>query len=197
MLVDADLAPAQVKRLAGNIYRASRRIQELLQDLLNVSRGKSEARELCRVRETALAAAEAMLPAADAHGVEIDVRIPDDIELPLERARIERVFLNLIANAVDVMPAGGRIQISAVISNGRARVEVADNGPGIAPEIRDRLFQPFVTAGKKNGLGLGLALSRQAVMDHGGDMWVLSEPGKGAKFCFSLPLHEHTAAKTA
>jgi signal transduction histidine kinase len=50
-------------------------------------------------------------------------------------------------------------------------VTVSDTGPGIAPEIRGRLFQPFVTARKKTGLGLGLALARQAVVDHGGEMW--------------------------
>jgi signal transduction histidine kinase len=66
-------------------------------------------------------------------------------------------------------------------------VQVTDNGPGISPEIRSRLFQPFVSAGKRNGLGLGLALSRQTVLDHGGDMWVESEPGHGATFCFRLP----------
>ena len=67
-------------------------------------------------------------------------------------------------------------------------VEVQDNGPGIAPEIRSQLFQPFVSAGKRNGLGLGLALSRQTVLEHGGDMWVESPSGGGARFLFRLPL---------
>jgi signal transduction histidine kinase len=66
-------------------------------------------------------------------------------------------------------------------------VHVEDTGPGIAPEIRARLFEPFVSAGKRNGLGLGLALSRQTVLDHGGDMWVESVPGRGARFSFRLP----------
>jgi len=66
-------------------------------------------------------------------------------------------------------------------------VEVADNGPGIAVEIRNQLFQPFVSAGKRNGLGLGLALTRQTVLEHGGDLWVESEPGRGARFLFRLP----------
>jgi len=64
---------------------------------------------------------------------------------------------------------------------------VEDTGPGIAPEIRANLFQPFVTAGKRNGLGLGLALTRQTVLEHGGDMWVESEPGRGARFFLRLP----------
>jgi signal transduction histidine kinase len=54
--------------------------------------------------------------------------------------------------------------------------------------VRANLFQPFVSVGKKNGLGLGLALSRQTVLDHGGDMWVESEPGRGAAFYFRLPM---------
>jgi signal transduction histidine kinase len=187
MLVDADLPPAHVKRLAGNIYRASRRIQELLQDLLNVSRGKSRAPEVCRLREVAAAACESLAATAEAQAVTIGLSIPPDIELPLERSRMERAFLNLVANALEAMPDGGDIQISAALESGSVVVQVQDNGPGIAPEIRASLFQPFVTAGKRNGLGLGLALTRQTVLEHGGDMWVESEPGKGARFRFRLP----------
>src|SRR5579871_4883167 len=89
---------------------------------------------------------------------------------------------------MQMMPDGGRIHIAAHTRDGMVLVQVEDNGPGIAPEIRDSLFEPFVSAGKKNGLGLGLALSRQTVLDHGGDMWVESEPGHGARFHLRLPL---------
>jgi signal transduction histidine kinase len=188
MLVDADLPPAHVKRLAGNIYRASRRIQELLQDLLNVSRGARRAPELCRLREVASAACDSLATAAESQGVTIAQEIPPEIELPLERSRMERAFVNLIANALEAMPEGGEVRISARIDKGAALVTVEDNGPGIAPEIRAKLFQPFVSAGKRNGLGLGLALSRQTVLEHGGDMWVESPPGRGARFVFRLPL---------
>src|ERR1700731_342360 len=68
-------------------------------------------------------------------------------------------------------------------------VRVDDTGPGINPSLRGRLFQPFVTAGKKNGLGLGLALSRQTLLDHGGDMWADSD-GPGARFCLRLPMEK-------
>src|SRR5204863_8533051 len=71
MLVDADLPPAHVKRLAANIYRASRRIQELLQDLLNVSRGKSQPAEMCRLREVASAACDSLATIAEAEGVPV------------------------------------------------------------------------------------------------------------------------------
>jgi len=187
MLVDADLPPAHVKRLAGNIYRASRRIQELLQDLLNVSRGKSQASELCRLREVASAACDSLATVAESQGVTLVLDIPPEIELPLERNRMERAFVNLIGNALEAMPDGGQVRLSARLEKGLALVEVADNGPGIAAEIRDQLFQPFVSAGKRNGLGLGLALTRQTVLEHGGDMWVESELGRGARFLFRLP----------
>jgi signal transduction histidine kinase len=187
MMVDADLPPGHMKRLAGNIYRASRRIQELLQDLLNVSRGKSAATELCRLREVASAACDSLASAAETQGVSIMLSVPPEIEVPLERSRIERAFVNLIGNALEAMPEGGQVRISASIDGDSALVFVEDTGPGIAPEIRPNLFQPFVTAGKRNGLGLGLALTRQTVIEHGGDMWVESEPGRGARFVFRLP----------
>ncbi len=187
MLVDTDLPPAHVKRLAGNIYRASRRIQELLQDLLNVSRGKTQSPEMCRLREVALAACESLAAAAESQGVAIALEISGEIEVPLERNRMERAFVNLIGNALEAMPDGGQVRLAARLENGAALVEVADNGPGIAAEIRNQLFQPFVSAGKRNGLGLGLALTRQTVLEHGGDLWVESEPGRGARFLFRLP----------
>jgi signal transduction histidine kinase len=190
MLVDAELTPLQVKRLAANIYRASRRIQDLLQDLLNVSRGSARGAELCKLREVAAAGCESLLASAEAQHVEVRIGIPDEIELPMERNRMERVFSNLVGNALEMMPEGGRIHISAEAQNGSVVAEVRDTGPGIAPEIRGSLFEPFVSAGKKNGLGLGLALARQTVLDHGGDMWAESEPGHGACFRLRLPVAE-------
>jgi len=187
MLVDADLPASHVKRLAGNIYRASRRIQELLQELLNVSRGSRGAPEMCRLREVASAACDSLASTAQSQRVGISLAIAPDIELPVERNRMERAFVNLIANSLEAMPDGGSIEISAELEGDSVVVHVSDNGPGIAPEIRSQLFQPFVTAGKRNGLGLGLALSRQTVIEHGGDMWVDSQSGRGARFTFRLP----------
>jgi signal transduction histidine kinase len=193
MLVDSDLPGPHVKRLSANIYRASRRIQELLQDLVNVSRGKTAGAELCGLREVVDAARDESATSAEAQGVAIEVAVPPDLELPIERARMERVFVNLIGNAVEAMPGGGVVCISAHAENGSAVIEVADTGPGIPLEIRDRLFQPFVSAGKKNGLGLGLALSRQTVLDHGGDMWVEPGTAQGARFRIRLPRLRHVA----
>src|SRR5207248_9586615 len=118
--------------------------------------------------------------------VEVSVDVPDQIEVPVERARMERVFVNLLANALEAMPGGGRIRVTAQQKDGSASIAVEDTGPGIPPEIRAELFEPFVSAGKRGGLGLGLALSRQTVLDHGGDMWI--EPAAGARFLIRLPL---------
>ena len=188
MMVDTELSPPQVKRLAANIYRSSRRIQEMLQDLLQLTRGKTGERELCSLGEVIHAAVEELRPTAAAQKVRITVEGAAGVEIPLERARVERVFLNLISNALEVLPNGGAIDITTRrTSDGDIEVEVSDTGPGISPAIRDHLFQPFATHGKRGGLGLGLALSRQTVLDHGGDLTVVDRPGKGATFVVRLP----------
>ena len=108
------------------------------------------------------------------------------LSLVLDRRRIQQVIVNLLVNSLEAMPNGGSIHISAVTDCRTVVIRVQDTGPGVAPEIRDRLFQPFATAGKPNGVGLGLACSRQAVIDHGGEMWTESS-GQGACFAFCLP----------
>lgn len=188
MLVDGDLTPPQVQRLAGNIYRASRHVQELLQELVEVGRGKSIPSEVCRLKDIVAAACEAYATTAEAQQVSVCVDVPEKIELPLERARMERVFLNLIDNALDAMPGGGSLHISAESDDTAVMVSVEDSGPGISPQVRPRLFQPFATAGKKNGVGLGLALSQQAVLDHGGELWADASVTTGARFVVKLPL---------
>lgn len=113
--------------------------------------------------------------------------MPEGLSIVLNRHRIHRVLVNLLANSLDVMPHGGRILISAISNRRSVFIRVRDSGPGIAPDIADRLFRPFVTAGKQNGIGLGLASSRQAVLHHGGEMWVES-CRQGALFVVRLPL---------
>ena len=186
MLVDSNLPEEQTRRLAKNIYRASRGIQDMLQQLLDVVRGKSSASEMCSLREVIAAAWDAVAPAADTVKVELVAEVPDGLECPMERARMERVFSNLFENAIEAMRSGGQISIGSETSGESILVSVEDSGPGVNPALRGRLFQPFVTAGKKNGLGLGLALSRQTLLDHGGDLW-LDANGRGARFCLRLP----------
>ncbi len=187
MLMYAGLSEAQVQRLAGNMYRASLHIQELLQDLLEMGRGKVVELEPCDLRDIVREVAGSLASAAEAQSVKIVLDVPEGLELSLDRHRIARVFANLIGNALQAMPGGGTVTVSAAAVQSSVVVEVRDTGAGIAPEIRDRLFQPFATTRQGVGLGLGLALARQTVLDHGGDMWVSSPPGQGACFSFRLP----------
>ncbi len=194
MLVDGRLSTEQVQRLSGNIYRSSRRIQQLLQELVDAGRGATAGSEMCRLNDIVAAAYEVYAGAAGSQSVTVEIDVPPEIELPLERARMERVFLNLIDNALAAMPRGGRLRISAETSPDSVVVRVQDSGPGIAPQIRHQLFQPFVTSGKKNGVGLGLAFSHQTVLDHGGDLWADTEADEGARFVLTLPRQPNRGA---
>jgi signal transduction histidine kinase len=187
MLVDSNLPEEQTRRLARNIYRASRGIQDMLQQLVDVSRGRSGGGEMCSLSEVIAAAWASLLPGTEARGIELITDVPAGLECPMERARMERVFSNLFENAIEAMRSVGRISVRSTIEGDTVVVRVDDTGPGISPALRGHLFQPFVTAGKKNGLGLGLALSRQTLLDHGGDMWADAD-GPGARFCLRLPM---------
>ena len=186
MMMDGHLSEGQLHRVAGNIYRSSRAINDLLQELVDVSRGRTQAPELCRLSEVIAAASDTQASPAEQQGVRIDAAIDPSIELPLERARIERVFLNLIGNALEAMPNGGCVEIRAERKGDCVLVRVDDTGPGIPASVRKHLFQPFVSNGK-NGLGLGLALSRQTLLDHGGDLWAEETESSGARFRLRLP----------
>lgn len=196
MLVDTQLSEAQVQRLAGNIYRASRQIQDLLGELADVTQGRNQAREMCRLREIVQAALDPLAAGAEAANVKVKIEVPEDLECSVARSPMERVFQNLIGNAIEAMPGGGSVEVYAERHNGHVLVSVEDTGPGIPEEIASQLFQPFVTFGKKNGVGLGLALSRKTVLTHGGDLWI--EPrSSGARFLLRLPVelpHSHSAS---
>ena len=130
---------------------------------------------------------------ADAHIKSARVELqnePPSIQLLLDARRLRRVFFNLLHNATDVMPDGGTIYLRFRHDDQNRDVitELEDTGPGIAPEIAGRLFQPFATHGKPHGTGLGLSISKKTIEDHGGRMGVRHEPGHGAIFFFALPL---------
>lgn len=115
--------------------------------------------------------------------------------LPIVRGdgqRLEQVVLNLMTNATKFTPKGGSITLRARKRDNGLVIEVQDNGMGIPKEEQAKLFQPYsrLSADRQRhpGLGLGLALAKQVVELHGGQIWVDSEPGKGSTFAFSLPL---------
>jgi signal transduction histidine kinase len=186
MLIELHLAPDHAQRLGRNIHKAAGRMRELLADLVGEMQGKITEAENCDLQKILAAVCEDAAVAADNQGVDIHVDLPARLEMAMSRTRMERVFINLITNALEAMPRGGKIRIAARQAGDCALIEVEDSGPGIPPEIYSQLFDPFVTAGKKDGLGLGLSLSRETVRDHGGDMWI--EPADGARFVIRLPL---------
>jgi signal transduction histidine kinase len=108
--------------------------------------------------------------------------------LRFDPRRLSHVFFNIVHNATDAMPSGGTIFLHFQSNTNEIITEIEDTGPGIAPEIADKLFQPFVTHGKAQGTGLGLAICKKIVEGHGGQISVRREPGRGAIFCFTLPL---------
>ena len=113
---------------------------------------------------------------------------PPAVSIPFEPRRLSRVFYNLVHNATDAMHGGGTIFLRFHPGEKEIVTEIEDTGPGIAPEIADKLFQPFATHGKTHGTGLGLSICKKIVEDCGGRIWVRNEPNRGAIFCFALPL---------
>ena len=190
MLVDAELSSEQQHRLAANIYKSSRRIQELLDELLDVSRSKTKPAEVCRLVDIVYAAREAIARMAELQSITLQITIPDNIYVLVSRDRLERVYMNLIDNAIDAMPDGGFVRIIGHVALDKAIVLIEDTGPGITDEAWASLFRPFASFKKKNGLGLGLALSRQTLLDNGGDLWAEKKVSAGARFVMSLPLVE-------
>jgi two-component system, NtrC family, nitrogen regulation sensor histidine kinase NtrY len=124
--------------------------------------------------------------AADAQvDVQTDIR-PPDLEVIVDPVLIEQVLINLLLNAVEALQvkADGRVRLAAMLdSDGRPVIEIADNGPGIDPDVQERVFVPFFST-KPTGSGIGLSLSRQIVRQHGGSLTVRSDPD--AETIFSI-----------
>src|SRR6266404_3596722 len=119
--------------------------------------------------------------------LELEGLLPQ-IELLLDPKRLRRVFYNLIHNATDAMPEGGKITLRVHSNHAEVVTEIEDAGPGIAPEIAGQLFQVFATHGKAHGTGLGLSICKRIIEDHHGWISARNEPGRGAIFSFGLPL---------
>lgn len=118
---------------------------------------------------------------------------PPSIKLKLNPQRLSRVFYNLVLNAVDEMPDGGKVCLRFHTSDTEVITEVADSGKGIAPEIINSMFEPFATYGKAKGTGLGLSICRRILEEHGGRIWAKNRPEGGALFAFALPRPQEAA----
>src|ERR1700730_15041078 len=108
-------------------------------------------------------------------------------QLILDEARLTRCFANIIKNAKEALGEEGTITIQILNAGSKIKVSISDNGPGIPELIRGRIFEPFVTHGKKRGTGLGMAIAKSTVDAHGGRIWLESETGKGTTFHVEVP----------
>jgi signal transduction histidine kinase len=192
MACSDDTTPPMRARAQNRIARQVERMTNMLQELIEFTKPSGQQPKLTTVNFPRY-----MNPLADEirqeiaeRGVKLEVaNPPPDVEVRIDPQRISRLFYNLLNNAVDEMPDGGKIMLRFAIENNELRTEVEDTGRGIAPEIAQTLFRPFATHGKAHGTGLGLTICRKIVEDHRGRIWAKgSEPGKGATFCFTLPL---------
>jgi signal transduction histidine kinase len=164
-----------------------RRVEHSLQTFLDFARPPKAER-----RPTELVAAvrrvfDLLRPRADKQRVELVLTADREVTLTADEGQVRQVLVNLGLNALDAMPRGGTLTVTVRRTKSGAEVEVADTGPGIAPAMRPRLFQPFAS-GKDTGLGLGLVISRRIVEDHGGSLGAADRIGGGASFFIHLPV---------
>ena len=190
--LDDSASPAMAAEIASQISQESKRINRMCEELLDVTRVSAGTPR--RVEEdldaVVLAAAAALSADAAAAGIEVKTDLTSGARLPLDEDRLRRAILNLGYNALDAMGDGGELSISCARDGEEALVSVRDTGPGIPEEVRDRLFEPFVTAGKKSGSGLGLAIVKKIVEEHGGRVGVGKAEGGGTVFEIHLPLRD-------
>ena len=109
------------------------------------------------------------------------------LEIIADRNQLKQAFLNLILNAFEAMPSGGILTITTLVVEGEAQISFVDSGSGIAPEHLASIFSPFFTT-RRDGTGLGLAMTHRIVAGHGGRIEVASTPGAGATFTVILPM---------
>ena len=117
--------------------------------------------------------------------IRVEKRFAPAPEVAVDVARFKRCVMNLVLNGAQAMPSGGPLRVGLSTRDGRVRLEVSDEGPGVPPDVRDRVFEPFVTT-KQDGVGLGLALTKRIVEDHGGAIG-FDPAERGTTFWIELP----------
>ena len=187
------------REIAQSALRSTQRMRRLVGDLLLLARAdahRAPVREPLDLSEAVVLAASELEPAARDHVISLDVAPAPTVG---SRDDLQRVATNLIENAVRHTPPGTHVIASTrPLEDGGAELVVADDGPGIPPEMRDTLFQRFVRgAGDRGGsFGLGLAIVAAVAQSHGGTVTADESPHGGARFTVRLPAHEPDVAPT-
>ncbi len=185
-------AAAQV----GLAERNARRLFGLVNQLLDVVRLDVGALRLDRAPQDLTALVSGMVevhePLARRRGVALVSELPDAlVVVDVDRREIEKVFANLLGNALKFTPPGGTVRVTLAADATTARVAIADTGPGMAPEVRERVFERFYSAREsavQPGTGIGLSLARELTEHHDGRLEVDSAPGAGSTFTVVLPI---------
>jgi signal transduction histidine kinase len=191
MLDRPDARPEARTQAGARIRRQTERINDMVSDILIFTEGKRVDVDLKPANYHTYVMELAAELRAEAEFKEARVQLqnePPPLLVRFNPRRLSRVFHNLVHNAADMMPGGGVIYLRFKSDGKEIVTEVEDTGPGIAPEIADKLFEAFATFGKEQGTGLGLSICKKIVEDHQGRIWARNEPGRGAVFAFALPL---------
>jgi PAS domain S-box-containing protein len=187
------------KRFAAFIHKDSLHLLELINDILDLSRIEAGRLDLRLGAFDMLEAVDEVLatirPQAVAKSLKLDAAVPARIALYADRVRFKEVLYNLLSNAVKFTHEGGRILVEAAIEDSLAEISVSDTGVGIPAAEQAPVFDKFYQAGSttrglKEGTGLGLAIAKQLVEAHGGKIWLQSEPGRGSRFAFTMPVEK-------
>jgi signal transduction histidine kinase len=158
----------------------------IVSDLLDFARKKSPVLKEVNIHELALSAlAKTAIP----NNIQVVTSFDETPQMLLDGEQIRRVLLNIIQNAVQAMPEGGRITLRIGVEEGGVLVSVEDTGVGIPEENLSRIFTPLFST-KAKGVGLGLTISKQIVEAHGGEIILKSEVGTGSTFTIRLPLKQ-------
>jgi len=172
------------------------RLERLVTDFLSYARPRSPEREVVRPRELFERVREVVAGAVAQRCGALVVEDASDAHVSADLAQLTQLLLNLVQNALATAEEAGiepRVALAARRSDGEVVIEVSDNGPGIAPQDRDRIFDVFYST-RKGGTGLGLAIVDRIARNHGGRVEVDSSPGDGAIFRVILPAAESVAA---
>jgi signal transduction histidine kinase len=191
MLNRNGLVPEQRQTLLESQLRSVQRMHSMLRELLDFTRGSYEFK---LERHSLATLAERAVQGVSVHalrtGIVIENQIGSDLFVKADAEHLRRVFENLFTNSIQAMPDGGLVWLRAVALDGKAYIDVTDNGPGVPIEIRERLFEPFVSHGKLGGTGLGLAIAQSIVEAHGGTISLKPTDAPGAGFSIILPLDQ-------
>jgi signal transduction histidine kinase len=173
-LCDSHLTPVQREELYQEVRTGVNLMTDLIDSLLEFARTReSLSPSYGNVSETIQRAVQAVRLHPRHHNRSMDVLCAPQISGWFDQRKLERALYNLLLNACEAAPAvGGKVEVTAGEVADAITLSVADNGPGIAESIRERLFHPFVSYGKENGTGLGLAVVQKIVQDHNGEIFV-------------------------